>query len=221
MKTYLEVSAIENGTVIFTAHGTDEKIIEFAKKKKLNVIDTTCKKVNIIKENIKKNILTHSILYIGVLNHPECDAILSISNDIVLIKNINDLKKLDKTKKYYVTNQTTLSLLKLKEIYEYIENNFNDVIIDNKICLATTQRQQAVLNCEADCIIVIGDKNSSNTKELFNIAATKCDSYLVACYNELNIDFKKYNNIKITSGASTPEYLVDEVIEFIYKYHKH
>lgn len=215
------INEINEGTVIFTAHGTDESIIELAKSKNLEVVDTTCMKVNVIKKNIKKHLETSTVLYIGVENHPECDAVLSLSKDIILINSIDDLKKLNYKNSYYVTNQTTLSLLKLKELYSYIENNFDNAFIDNKICLATTQRQQAVLNCEADCIIVIGDKQSSNTKELYNIALTKCDSYLISSYKEINIDFSKYKNIKITSGASTPEYLVDEVIDFIYTNHKH
>lgn len=208
------IDEINFGTVIFTAHGTDEKLIEKAKKKNLNIIDTTCTKVNIIKNNIKKN-FDKTILYIGVANHPECEAILSISNDIILINNIDDLKILNKDIQYYVTNQTTLSLLKLKDIYTYLEENFNNVIIDNKICLATTQRQLAVLNTTADYIIVVGDKASSNTNELYNIASSKCDSILVSNLSELlTIDITKYNNVKITSGASTPEYLVDEIIEY-------
>lgn len=217
------INEINNGTVIFTAHGTDEAIINMAKSKQLNVVDTTCKKVNIVKDNIKKHLNTSTILYIGVKNHPECEAILSISPNIILINDINDVYNLDKNINYYITNQTTLSLLKLKEIYSYIENNFTNVIIDNKICLATTRRQQAVLDCSADCIIVIGDKKSSNTNELYNIAKTKCDSYLITNYLELP-NLEKYSNIKITSGASTPEYLVDETINHIntiYKHHIH
>lgn len=217
------INEIDEGTVIFTAHGTDENIINLAKQKNLNIVDTTCKKVNVIKDNIKKNIINNTILYIGVLNHPECEAILSIDENIVLITQLSDLFSLDKNKSYYITNQTTLSLLKLKEIYDYAKNNFKNIIIDNKICLATTQRQQAVLDATADCIIVIGDKKSSNTKELFNIAKTKCDSYLISSYLELP-SLDKYKDIKITSGASTPEYLVDEVIEkinIIYKCHIH
>ncbi len=226
IKTNSKIDAIKEiteGTVIFTAHGTDESIINYAKNKGLNVVDTTCKKVNIIKDNIKKNLSSSTILYIGVKKHPECEAILSISKDIILINDIDDLEHLDKSINYYVTNQTTLSLLKLNELYKYIEENFNNVIIDNKICLATTQRQQAVLDTTADCIIVVGDKNSSNTNELYNIAKTKCDSYLISCYKELP-NLSIYKDIKITSGASTPEYLVDEVIyeiNSIYKNHIH
>ncbi len=217
------INEIQEGTVIFTAHGTDEELIKLAKSKGLNVVDTTCKKVNIIKENIKNNISSSNILYIGVKNHPECESILSIDESIILINTVEDLYSLDKSKKYYATNQTTLSLLTLKDIYNYIESNFSNVVIDNKICLATTQRQQAVLKTDADCIIVVGDKKSSNTKELYNIATTKCDSYLISDCSELP-SLDGYTNIKLTSGASTPEYILDEVFEkiaSIYKCHTH
>ncbi len=212
------INEINSGTVIFTAHGIDESIIELAISKNLNVIDTTCSKVSLVKNNIKKHINTHTIIYIGVKNHPECEAILSISNDIILITCIEDLIKLDKEKKYYVTNQTTLSLFKIDNLYSYIADNFSNVVIDNKICLATTTRQQAIIKCDSDCIVVVGDKLSSNTNELYNISSSKCTAFLVSNYVELiNIDFNSYSNIKITSGASTPEYLVDEVVEFLSK----
>lgn len=215
---YDAIKEIDFGTVIFSAHGIDSKLIDEATSKGLDVIDTTCSKVNIVKKNISKHIDTRTILYIGVKNHPECDAILSISKDIILISDVNDLVSLDNTKSYYITNQTTLSLFKIKDLYEYVEVNFSDVIVDNKICLATTTRQQAIIDTIADCIIVVGDKNSSNTNELFNIASSKCDSILISCFNELDKkDFSMYNDIKVTSGASTPEYLVDEVIDFLEK----
>lgn len=210
------INVIKSGTIIFTAHGIDDKLIEKATFQGLDVIDTTCNKVRIIKENIKKNITSHSIIYIGVKNHPECEAVLSISENIILVTCLEDLFSLDKNQKYYVTNQTTLSLLKIDELYKYISSNFSDVLIDNKICLATTQRQQAVLDCTADCIIIVGDKQSSNTKELYNISCTKCPSFLVSECSELfDIDLSSFSDIKITSGASTPEYLVDEIIEYI------
>ncbi|MFI3251506.1 MAG: 4-hydroxy-3-methylbut-2-enyl diphosphate reductase [bacterium] len=212
------INEIENGTVIFTAHGTDEKLIDIANNKNLNVINTVCSKVSIIHRNIKKHLESHTILYIGVKSHPECEAILSISNDIILINDVNDLNLLDKSKKYYITNQTTLSLLKLNSLYDYAKNNFKDITIDNKICLATTKRQEGVLNTNADFIIVVGDKKSSNTNELYNLSKQKCDSILVSeCSEITNINLSQYNNIKITSGASTPEYIVDEIIEFINK----
>ncbi len=210
------IERMNSGTVLFTAHGVDDTIINNALDKGLNVIDTTCPKVKIIHNKIKENILNNTILYVGVKGHPECEGVLSLSKDIILITKLEDLESLDKEINYYVTNQTTLSLLNLEKLYSYISNNFNNAIIDNKICLATTNRQKAVIECEADCIIVVGDSKSSNTNELYNIASTKCDSYLVDSVNKLNnIDFSKYCNIKITSGASTPEYITDEVYKYL------
>lgn len=212
------INEVNSGTVIFTAHGISNDLINIAINKKLNVIDTTCSKVTSVHKNIKNNLEDCTILYIGVDKHPECEAVLSISNNIILIKDIKDLYNLDKTKKYYITNQTTLSLFKIKDIYEYAKTNFKDIFIDNKICLATTKRQEAVMTVESDCVIVVGDKKSSNTNELYNISKTICDSYLISEYSEIvDIDLSKYLDIKITSGASTPEYIVDELIEYLNK----
>ena len=120
----------------------------------------------------------------------------------------------------YVTNQTTLSKYELKDIYDTLSKKYPNSIIDNKICDATTLRQEAVMNItHADLCIVVGDKTSSNSNKLVTVAKSAgINSILIDDHNDLkNIDLTKYNKVAVTSGASTPDFIVDSVIEYLKK----
>lgn len=221
-KTRLELlDQIETGTVIFSAHGVEPMVYEKARQKGLKIIDTTCGNVLIvhkrIKEHLKKN---YKILYIGTLNHPECEGVLGIDPSITLIKELNDLDSINTNKPIYVTNQTTLSLLQTKDLYNRIKMKFPNAIIDNKICNATTIRQEAMINQEkVDLCLVVGDINSSNTKKLALASSSiGINTILIDNINDLEkIDFSNINSVSISSGASTPNYIVDEIIEYLEK----
>lgn len=206
---------INEGTVVFTAHGVSPKVYEKAKSKGLKIIDATCKKVIEIHQKIESKIKDMDIIYIGKKNHPETEGVLGISNQIILFDDINNPPTLDINKKYFVTNQTTLSLYKIGEFYDYLKNY--TVEIDNSICMATTIRQKAVLNApDCDLFIVVGDYFSSNTNELYNIAKRRFNTIKIESIHDLNISILKgVNKICITSGASTPKKIVDQVIDYL------
>lgn len=223
-KTRLELlKTIPNGgTVIFSAHGVSPEVIELAKEKNLYILDTTCKNVQTIHENIKKYLdMGYTCAYIGTPHHPECEGVLGISKKIKLIQSIDNVKKLDGNN-LYVTNQTTLSYDETKEIYDEILGSYPNAIIDNKICNATTLRQQAMkAQIPTDLCIVVGDQSSSNTKKLAEVSKNEgIPTILISDKRELeNYDFHNLNTITISSGASTPEYLVDDIISEIKKLH--
>ncbi|MDE5841924.1 MAG: hypothetical protein K2H11_03010, partial [Malacoplasma sp.] len=114
--------------VFFSAHGTDEQTINYAKQKGLHVVDTTCiyvtKTQNLIKEKLSKN---YQIIYIGVSNHPETIATLSIDNSIIFIDvtktNLDEIK-INNSNKIFVTNQTTISIYEFKKIISYLKNKY-------------------------------------------------------------------------------------------------
>lgn len=215
-----EIEQINTGTLIFQAHGTNPKIIEKAKAKGLNVIDATCPYVKLIHNNIiqylKKN---YDIIYIGKNKHSESEAVLSLSDRIHFVTNINDLNELKITNKnIYVTNQTTLSSLDLKDLLDLIKEKYMNATIDNKICLATLERQEAIINSNYDLIIVVGDNLSSNSKRLYELAKEKTDAIFVSSLDDLKkYNLTTYNNIGITSGASTPYILVKEIYDYLIK----
>ena len=219
-KTRLELlDKINFGSVIFSAHGVSDKVYIKAKEKNLNIIDATCPFVKIVHNNIKKYLdLGYDIIYIGTKGHPECEGVLGISDKIKLITNKKDaINYQNDNDKIYLSTQTTLSIYEIDEILNIFKIKFKNIIIDNKICNATTVRQEAIYNAKkTDLFIIVGDQKSSNTKKLYNIAKEKFKSIMINDKNDLDINLlKNVNEISITSGASTPSYLVDEIIEYI------
>ena len=220
-KTRLELlDLIDKGTVIFSAHGVSPLVYEKAKSKGLHIIDATCPYVLIIHKRIKEYLdKGYECIYIGTKNHPECEGVLGISSSIHFINNIDDLKNLNiKSDLVYATNQTTLSIYDTKNIFEEIKNIYPKAIIDDKICNATTVRQIAMKNQpECDLCIVVGDKKSSNTKKLVQVSL---DSNINTIFTEdlKSLDLNALEGIEkvnISSGASTPSYIVDEIIEYL------
>lgn len=213
------IHKINSGTVIFSAHGVAPNVYEIAKNKGLHIVDTTCPNVLIVQKQIKKYLsLGYLCLYIGTKGHPECEGILGISSSIKLIASIADLEDIIADINIYVTNQTTLSIYETKDIYEKINNSFKNVIIDNRICNATTIRQEACLNQQyVDLCIVVGDKSSSNTKKLVSTGKySNIRTIQIENADDLkNINFNNIKSVSITSGASTPDYIVDEAIEYL------
>lgn len=220
-KTRLELlDLINDGTVVLSAHGVSPDVYTKAKNKGLNIIDTTCGNVLIVHKKIKQYLdLNYTCLYIGTPNHPECEGVLGISNKIKLISNINDLDNLRITGNIYVTNQTTLSKFDIADIYKKINELYPNAILDDKICNATTIRQNAMAKQKkADLCIVVGDKKSSNTKKLVKVSQDIAKIPTVLCENLDDLDKSLLNNIKtvnISSGASTPDLLVNEIINYI------
>lgn len=219
-------SLSKGDVIIFSAHGHDEKYDEIAKEKGLIIYDTTCIKVkenmNIIKREIDNN---HQVIYIGQTGHRETNAALSISNNISLY----DIKLLFN---YYsitdysplVINQTTLNYLDLKKIHEDILSHLPNARIENEICAATRQRQEAILSIphDVDLIIIVGDKRSSNTNKLYEIASKHYQNTNVVLVSDLNdlLTRVKINGIKkaaISSGASTPQNVVDDIYNYLIK----
>ena len=221
-KTRLELlDKIDSGSVIFSAHGVSDKVYLKAKEKNLNIIDATCPFVKIVHNNIKKYLnLGYDIIYIGTKGHPECEGVLGISDQIKLITNKQySINYKNNNDNIYLSTQTTLSIYEIDEIINILKNKFKNIIIDNKICNATTVRQEAIYNAKkTDLFIIVGDQKSSNTKKLYNIAKEKFNAIMINDKNDLDINLlKNINEISITSGASTPSYLVDEIIEYINK----
>lgn len=221
-KTRLELlDLINEGSVIFSAHGVSPLVFEKAKNKGLNIIDTTCPNVLIVHKRIKEYLnKNYDCIYIGTKNHPECEGVLGIDNNIKFISNIMDIENLNvKNDNIYVTNQTTLSKFDMQDIIYKLLNKYPKAIIDDKICNATTVRQEAMANQKiVDLCIVVGDKSSSNTKKLAKVSEEIVGIKTILCEDLNTLDkneLKNVNSISISSGASTPDYIVNEIIEYL------
>lgn len=211
---------INEGIVIFTAHGHDKELEIQASNQGLTFIDATCKYVTYNHRNILRAIEEgYEVIYIGKEGHLETISTLSLNNNICFYDIKKGLQKAPKSSKIKVFNQTTLSLLDIKEIYKYLENHFN-IEIGDEICNATRLRQELLLKetSNYDLVIVIGDNKSNNTLSLLNISKRKYPNSLVLRVSNL-LELKKYdlNNISsvlIITGTSTPFSSIDEIVEY-------
>ncbi len=223
-KTRLELlDEIEEGTVIITAHGASQKVFDKAKSKGLNVIDASCLDVikthDLIKDCLKKG---YEILYIGKNGHPEAEGAISIDEDhIHLIQNKEDIDKLDKDLNYVITNQTTMSLYDVYNLCEYASSTLNHVEIAKETCTATKVRQEAIKNIDedVDLVIIVGDPHSNNTQKLASIASSSKEVCMIESINDLDLNIlNNKKKVAVSSGASTPTYLTNQIIDFIAQY---
>ena len=225
-----EISDIKDKSrpVIFSAHGVPKKVPEEAKLKNLFYIDATCplvSKVHRESEQLYKN--GFDIILIGHKNHPEVIGTMGQlpRGSIRLVETINDVESANikdfKKPLAYIT-QTTLSVDDTKEIIDSLKNKFPNIKgpVKEDICYATTNRQNAVKKIAPDCemIFIIGSRNSSNSARLVEVAkkAGCTNSELIHSDKKLPIDqIKKCKKIGISSGASAPEQLVQNLINEI------
>ena len=210
--------------LVFSAHGVAKNILDTAKQMNKYVVDATCPLVTKVHvQAIKFYNLDYKIILIGHKNHPEVEGTLGQlpAGGIVLIENLDDIQNLkfeNEDKLAYVT-QTTLSVDDTKEIIDALKKKFPQIKSSPKedICYATTNRQNAIKDYahECDSFIVVGSKNSSNSNRLVEVAKKSgCDlSVLLENASNLNIDnYKNHQTIGLSSGASVPDILVQDVI---------
>ena len=219
-----EINKLKNGDVlVFTAHGHSDKLDKLCIEKGLITYDATCFKVKDNLNKIKREIDNcHQVIYIGQSGHKETNAALSLSDKVSLYDTkllINYQNITDKSP--FVLNQTTLNFYELKGYHEDILKHFPDARIENEICNATRLRQEAISKIEddTDLVIIVGHNKSSNSNKLFDIARAKYINSTVLMVNDLN-ELKKYDlkdkrKAAVGSGASTPQYIVDEIYNYL------
>jgi len=227
-----ELSDIKDNTrpVIFSAHGVPKSVPEEAERKKLSFVDATCplvSKVHRESEQLYKR--GYDIILIGHNNHPEVIGTIGQLplGSIKLIETVSDAALLD-VKEFskpvaYIT-QTTLSVDDTKEIIETLKEKFPDIKqpIKEDICYATTNRQLAVKKIAPKCdiFLVIGSRNSSNSVRLVEVAKKAGCKNSMLMYFEKEIpmeDLKNSETIGISSGASAPEELVQNLLNRVKK----
>ena len=227
-----ELSDIEDNTrpVIFSAHGVPKSVPDEAKQKKLSFVDATCplvSKVHRESEQLYKK--GYDIILIGHNNHPEVIGTMGQlpKGSIKLIETVSDASSID-VKAFlkpvaYIT-QTTLSVDDTAEIIETLKEKFPNIKqpVKEDICYATTKRQLAVKKIAPKCDIffVIGSRNSSNSVRLVEVAKKAGCKNSILMYFEKDIpveDLKNSETIGISSGASAPEELVQDLLNKVKK----
>ncbi len=219
-----ELNAVpQSSTAIFSAHGVSPAVHQAAKQRSLQVIDATCPLVTKVHVEAKRFAQKgYTILLIGHQGHEEVEGTLGEAPDAIrLIQTVEDARRvaIDNPDKVAVITQTTLSIDDTREIIDVLKGRFPMLVNPSKddICYATQNRQNAVkaIAKEAQVILVIGARNSSNSIRLTEVARDAGrKAYLINSANEIDPAwFEGVACVGVTSGASAPEHLVQEVVE--------
>ena len=215
-----ELRAINEGTVIIRSHGVPREIYEILEtKENVKTVDATCPFVLKIHKTVsEESEKGREIIIIGDKDHPEVVGIISFSGSAVsCIRSEAEADSyVDSTgRSKCIVAQTTFNLRKFNNIVEILNKKCYDVHTVNTICNATEQRQTEALEIasRADAMIVIGGRHSSNTRKLYEICSERCaDTRFIQTVDDLDIDsLKDVNCVGITAGASTPNYIIEEV----------
>ncbi len=211
----------DDSVVVFSAHGSPPSDFEKAKVKNLTVLDATCPLVTRVHNEAKKySAEGKKVLLVGHRGHQEVigttgQAPMHLVDD----REDSELPDWDDETEVAILTQTTLSVRDTSNAIDSIRSRFANAIVRNDICYATTNRQAAAMELAqgSDVVLVIGSKNSSNCNRLKEVAESEgVDSYLINGPDELDFRWLEgKRRIGITSGASTPEKMVQSVIQAI------
>lgn len=209
----------KKGTIVLRSHGIHpnikKKMIEYGHK----CIDCTCPVLLNIYRKIEKKVENgYEIIIIGDKNHPEIKAMVGYCGEKYYVINTKEEAEMIKNKKnLYIISQTTNLVEKFFQFSDIIKGRNENVVIENTICDATSKRQNSCeeISKKVDCMIVIGGYSSSNTNKLYDVAKKHCKNvYRIETFLDLPLkDMVKYKKIGLTAGASTPDWLIEEVVE--------
>ena len=226
VKTYEDnedMSVLDGKTVIVRAHGISPSRREALSSHAKKIVNLTCKYVAKIQGLVKKHSsLGYRVIVIGNPNHPEIIGVCGYANDVYVVYQDEDIDKLpEDNKKTLIVAQTTLQKNVFDKFVSKIQEKYKDteeIIIKNTICEATEQRQTEVLEIAKrnDVVLVIGGSESSNTRNLYKIASSIKPAFYVEFKEDLEkLDLSKYKNVGIMAGASTPDWLIEDVAQTI------
>lgn len=214
-----DLSKLKNGdTLIITAHGAGKNVYDYCIAHGINIVDTTCQFVKILHNKAREYYdKGFQIILFGNENHPEMIGVNGWCDNTAIITNGENKLDLNAYEKVFVMFQTTFNKEKVvNALQNLVKDNVKMLEIFNTICYTTTERQEyaAEISLQCDSVIVVGGKNSSNTKRLAEICLANCKNTIcIEDVNELfNFDFSNTENLGIIAGASTPKELIEEVL---------
>ncbi len=223
IKEIKSLGEVKKGSIIFTAHGVGPKLYEEAKTQGIKIIDTTCPKV-IKVQRLAKNYAEKGwqVIIFGDEDHKEVKGIKEWSNNTgIIIGSLREAKKikLDKKKRYCLIAQTTQNAKEFYGIKKYLAGQLPNFTYFNTICDSTDSRQSEIrkLAKDNDVVIVIGGKESANSKRLWEIAKKiNSKTFFIQNEKELREDLlKDVKSVAISAGASTPGWAIKKVVDRI------
>ena len=215
-----ELADLPKGRIIVRSHGISRAEYEEMEGYGFTVVDATCPFVRKIHRLVDEHSAAGEyVVIIGNPKHPEVCGIRGWVNGegVSIIESVEeaDALILPEDKRTCIVSQTTFNYNKFQDLVEIISKKGYDIIVLNTICNATEERQTEARQIakEVDAMIVIGDKNSSNTQKLFEICNTECENtYYIQTSRDMDYQLlRSINNVGITAGASTPNNIIEEV----------
>ena len=217
----------KDSPVLFRAHGTKTDIWKEAKEKNLNVIDATCPLVHEIHHEVKKlESENRQIIIVGDHGH---DEVVAIADQVtkrkpIIVSSPEEASTLRRYKRAGVVSQSTQMIENLQDIFKILLQKVYDLRFVNTICFPTKRNHERIKDLSIDCdiMIVIGSFTSANSKRLTELAIQRNDkSYQVTGKQDLKKEwFVGVETVGISAGASTPDYLIEEVKEEIKRYER-
>ena len=213
----------ENAAVIIRAHGVPEEIYRILEEKGLECIDATCPFVKRIHRIVdKESSAGKRIIIVGNPGHPEVEGIKGwCRREVTIIETPEEALAYEpkEGEEICIVSQTTYNYNKFQYIVEIFEKKgYNDSVV-NTICNATEERQRSAktIAADADVMIVIGGKHSSNSRKLYEICQRECEhTYFIQTLDDLHLDLPKaVRLVGITAGASTPNKLIEEAQNYV------
>ena len=226
VKVIPDIETLQNiteGTVIIRSHGVTKEIYDILEQKGLECIDATCPFVKRIHNIVRtESAAGKHIVIVGDPKHPEVEGIMSwCSSSMTVLETEKEAQELSlpENTEICIVSQTTFNYNKFQHIVAILQKKgYNDSVV-NTICNATEERQTEAkeIASEADVMIVIGGKHSSNTRKLYEICSKECaNTYFIQTLDDLHLELhKSVGLVGITAGASTPNKLIEEVQNYV------
>ena len=214
---------LKDGTVIIRSHGVAKEIYDILEENGLECVDATCPFVKRIHNIVsKESAAGKHIIIVGNAGHPEVEGIMGwCVGPLNVLETIEEAENLTLPggTDICIVSQTTFNYNKFQHIVEIFQKKgYNDSVV-NTICNATEERQTEAreIASQADVMIVIGGKHSSNTRKLHEICASQCAAtYFIQTLDDLHLELpKSVGLVGITAGASTPNKLIEEVQNYV------
>jgi (E)-4-hydroxy-3-methyl-but-2-enyl pyrophosphate reductase len=214
-----EDSIPENSVVIVRAHGVTPQAMQALKSRGLKVMDGTCPYVHYSQRKaLELREAGYAVVIAGDRNHPEIRGILGyIDDEAYVVKTVEDVRGLPALGRVGTIAQTTISPKKYQAIIDALRERASELKVCETICDATEENQKAVreLSAEVDMLYVIGGRHSANSNKLVETAREKCPrAILIETTGEINPeDLRGVRRVGISAGASTPDWMIQNVVE--------
>lgn len=221
IKTAEEIVDPDRATLVIRSHGVSREVISKLEEKGISYRDATCPFVKKIHDTVslysKKG---YQVIIIGSESHPEVQGILGWTEGKgIVIETSEEAESFslpNSAQKICIVAQTTFNYKKFQDLVEIIEKKGYDIYVVNTICNATSDRQKEAeeLAARSEAMIVIGGKDSSNSRKLYEICKNQCaNTFFIQTVDDLSsISLSSFTSLAITAGASTPNNIIQEVL---------